>query len=221
MKPIKLILTLLACILLFGGCNTSAGEGKTEGGEKQESPENLQAYRELILQLQQELEALRTEQAEQVAEYEKKIDALEALLASVSTSQTPGEDDSEDPSVPTTPDYTYTIRDGSAVITSYLGSQKTVQIPERIDGYPVVAIGEGAFRNSKVEEVRLPEGVTTIDWFAFYGSYKLQSVTLPTSVNAIEYGAFELCSSALKFICPKNSYAAKYASSYGISVIEA
>ena len=220
MKPIKLILILLVCALLLGGCSTTEGEGQTDG-KNHGTSENLQAYREMIFQLQEELEALRAEQAEQVAGYEEKIEALETLLASVSTSQTPSEDKTEDTSVPTTSDYTYTVRDGSAIITSYLGSQKAVQIPESVDGYPVVAIGEGAFRNSKVEEVRLPEGVTTIDWFAFYGSYKLQSVTLPASVNAIEYGAFELCSSALKFICPKNSYAAQYASSYGISVIEA
>ena len=220
MKPIKLILTFLACILLFSGCNAATGEGKTEEGEKQESPENLQAYREVILQLQAELEVLRAEQAEQVAGYEEKIEALETLLASVSTSQTPSEEESADTTVPTTLDYTYTVRDGSAIITSYLGSQKVVQIPERIDGYPVVAIGEGAFRNSKVEQVRLPESVTTIDWFAFYGSYRLQSVILPASVNVIEYGAFELCSSALKFTCPKGSYAAQYAASYGISIIE-
>ena len=218
MKPIKLILILFACVLLFGGCNNSAGEGNPE--EKQESSETLQAYREVILQLQQQIETLRTEQAQQVAGYEEKIAALETLLASMSTSQAPSENESEETSTPVTQDYTYAIRDGGAVITSYLGSQKSVQIPDRIEGYPVVAIGEGAFRNSKVEEVILPTGVTTIDWFAFYGSYRLQSVTLPASVNVIEYGAFELCSAALKFTCPKGSYAAQYASSYGISVIE-
>ena len=174
----------------------------------------------MILQLQQQIETLRVEQAQQVVGYEEKIAALETLLASMSTSQAPSENESQDTSAPVTQDYTYVIRDGGAVITSYLGSQKVVQIPDRIEGYPVVAIGEGAFRNSKVEEVILSDGVTTIDWFAFYGSYRLQSVTLPASVRVIEYGAFELCSAALKFTCPKGSYAAQYASSYGISVIE-
>ena len=42
---------------------------------------------------------------------------------------------------------------------------------------------------------------------------------LPASVKAIGYGAFENCSSALKFTCPEGSYAAAYAESYGIPVI--
>ncbi len=220
MKTLKLISILLVCILLFVGCSTTEGEGQSEG-EKQGNSETLQAYREVILQLQEELEALRVRQAQQVAGYEEKIASLESLIASMSAPQAPSEDGSEDTSSPVVQDYTYAIRDGGAVITSYLGSQTVVQIPSQLDGYPVVMIGEGAFRNSKVEQVILPDGVKAIDWFAFYGSYKLQSVTLPASVSAIEYGAFELCASTLKFICPKGSYAAQYASSYGISVIEA
>ena len=214
MKPIKLMLTVLACVLLFAGCRASNGVGEADG-TKQEPSENLQAYREVILQLQQEIESLRAEQAKQVAEYEAEIDALEYLLASVSTSQTPSNTPDSSAS-----DYTYSVRDGCAVITSYLGTGTRVQVPDSIGGYPVVAIGESAFRNSKVEQVILPTGVKTIDWFAFYGSYRLQSVILPTSVTTIEYGAFELCSSALKFTCSADSYAAQYAASYGIPVIE-
>ena len=214
MKPIRLMLTALACVLLFVGCRASNGAGEADE-TKQEPSENLQAYREVILQLQREIESLRAEQAKQVAEYEAEIDALEYLLASVSASQTPSNTPDESAS-----DYTYAVRDGGVVITSYLGTGTRVQIPESIDGYPVVAIGESAFRNSKVEQVILPTGVKTIDWFAFYGSYRLQSVALPDSVTTIEYGAFELCSSALKFTCSSDSYAAKYAASYGIPVIE-
>lgn len=213
MKSIKLILAVLACALFFVGCGSANGAGEPDAG-KQELSENLQAYREVILELQREIEALRAEQVAQAAEYEAEIDALERLLASVSASQTPATPDNS------VSDYTYSVRDGCAVITSYLGTGTRVQVPDSIGGYPVVAIGENAFRNSKVEQVILPTGVKTIDWFAFYGSYRLQSVTLPSSVTTIEYGAFELCSSALKFTCSADSYAAQYAASYGIPVIE-
>ena len=213
MKSIKLILAVLACALFFVGCGSANGAGEPDA-EKQELSENLQAYREVILELQREIEALRAEQVAQAAEYEAEIDALERLLASVSASQTPATPDNS------VSDYTYSVRDGCAVITSYLGTGTRVQVPDSIGGYPVVAIGENAFRNSKVEQVILPTGVKTIDWFAFYGSYRLQSVTLPSSVTTIEYGAFELCSSALKFTCSADSYAAQYAASYGIPVIE-
>lgn len=218
MKPIKLILTALCCALLLCGCGTAEGAGKGDGS-KEDPNANVQAYREAILGLQQELETLRAEQKQQTAAYEAKIDALETLLASISASQTPDGNGATDTSDPTASSYTYSVRDGGAVITSYLGSEAFVRIPDRLGDYPVVAIGEGAFRNSSVVQVILPEGVRVIDWFAFYGSYRLQSVTLPASVTTIEYGAFELCSSALKFTCPSASYAAQYASSYGIPVV--
>ncbi len=218
MKSIKLILVAIACTLILCGCSSAPEEGKGNGAEENPST-NVQAYREVILQLQQEIETLRAEQVQQASGYEAKIEALETLLASLSASQTPNGNGSQDSSVSSVSKYTYSVRDGGAVITSYLGSDSLAQVPDHIDGYPVVAIGEGAFRNSSVEQVILPDGVKTIDWFAFYGSYRLQSVVLPSSVTVIEYGAFELCSSALKFTCPSASYAEQYASSYGIPVL--
>ena len=128
MKPIKPMLTILACVLLFVGCRASNGAGEADG-IKQEPSENLQAYREVILELQREIESLRAEQAKQVAEYEAEIDALEYLLASVSASQTPSNTPDSSAS-----DYTYSVRDGGVVITSYLGTGTRVQIPESIDG---------------------------------------------------------------------------------------
>ena len=105
------------------------------------------------------------------------------------------------------------------MILSYLGSDSLVEIPSVLGGLSVVAIGEGAFRNSAVEQVIVPSGVVSLDWFAFCGCYRLRSVILPASVVSIGYGAFDLCSSALKLTCPAGSYAAKYAESYGIEVI--
>ena len=64
----------------------------------------------------------------------------------------------------------------------------------------------------------LPDGVKEIGWFAFSGCHNLTSVTLPASVEAIAYGAFENCSKSLVFLCPEGSYAAAYARSYGFAV---
>lgn len=209
------ILSGMLGMLLLSGCAPISEEA--EKGTTAASPSvtaDAQTYREVILQLQQQLEEMRQAQLQQAEEYEREIAELEAVIAGMTASDGSGarEDILQK-------QFAYTVADGGAVISSYLGADTVVEIPSVIDGYPVVKIGEGAFRNSSVEQVVLKEGVQTVDWFAFYGSYRLRSVTLPASVSLIEYGAFELCSSSLKFTCPSNSYAAKYAESYGITVV--
>ena len=218
MKTTKLMITGLACALLLGGCSSAGGEEPETS--KQEASTDTQTYREVIIRLQKELETLKAEQQKQTDDYETKINELEALIAELESASGGNKDDnSQNTSKPIETLYQYTVSSEGAVITSYLGKDTLAEIPAEIDGVPVVAIGEGAFRNSPAEQVVIPEGVKRVDWFAFYGSYRLRSVILPSSVNSIDYGAFELCSSALKFTCPANSYAARYAASYGIPVI--
>lgn len=218
MKKCKLMVAGLACALLLGGCSSANGEEQET--QKQEASTDAQAYREVIIRLQKELETLKATQQKQTDDYETKINELEALIAELESADVGSKDDaSQNTSKPSETLYAYTVLSEGAVITSYLGKDSLAEIPAEIDGVPVVAIGEGAFRNSSVEQVVIPEGVKRVDWFAFYGSYRLRSVILPSSVSVIDYGAFELCSSALKFTCPANSYAARYAASYGIPVI--
>ncbi len=218
MKPKKILLSGLVCALLFNGCAPSqSSEPQETQSATQESSTELQTYRQVILQLQQELETLRTSQLQQSDAYEKKIDELEALIAELEVSKGESDEKTNDTSAKSL--YSYTLTENGAIITSYLGEDSLAEIPATLDGVPVVGIGEGAFRNSSAEQVVIPSGVISVDWFAFYGSYRLRSVILPASVQSIEYGAFELCSSALKFTCPSGSYAAQYAASYGIPVI--
>ena len=54
--------------------------------------------------------------------------------------------------------------DDTATITEYRGSGTEVNVPDTLEGYPVVAIGPGAFqRKASLEAVRIPEGVVSID----------------------------------------------------------
>ena len=219
----KIAIAGLLCMGLLNGCATT-DDTNYEGGippkQEEQTTASDQTYRQVILQLQQQLETLQAEQMQLSEDYEKKIDALEAVIAELEFANqnlTQNGNAQVPPSVESL--YTYQPADGGVVITSYLGKDSLAEIPSSIDGLPVIGIGEGAFRNSSVEQVVIPAGVKTIDWFAFYGSYRLRSVILPASVHTIEYGAFELCSSALKFTCPSGSYAEQYAVSYGISVI--
>lgn len=51
--------------------------------------------------------------------------------------------------------------------TAYLGEDKSVVIPEQIDGYPVTEIGEFAFYNKEVQSVVFPSTLTKIGKQAF------------------------------------------------------
>ena len=114
-------------------------------------------------------------------------------------------------------EYEYIIENGGITITRYIGKKTSVQIPNTIGQLPVLKIGENAFSESTVKSVTLPSSCSEIDWFAFYGCYALTTVYISSNVETIGYGAFDCCSKSLTIYCEKNSYAQKYAQSFGIS----
>ena len=92
--------------------------------------------------------------------------------------------------------------DGKGVIlTAYTGHirQKLewsdridLVIPATIQGYPVVAIGNGfaATLAFVFRSVVIPEGVVSIGEAAFYGSKNLEVLVLPSTLRVIDNGAF-------------------------------
>lgn len=70
-----------------------------------------------------------------------------------------------------------------------------VDIPDKINGQKVVAIGDEAFfQNDTVEAITIPDTVTSIGAFAFQRCYVLGTVNIPASVEAIGESAFFRCS---------------------------
>ena len=131
----------------------------------------------------------------------------------------PTDAESSSPTAPTeATDYTYEIINGGAVITSYCGKGGDVVLPLSLGGYPVVQIGDSAFAKTAVTSIVLPDTVTTIDWFAFRDCLSLTTIVGGDGVTEIGYGAFDGCPAALVVICPKGSYLAAYAASFGIAV---
>jgi hypothetical protein len=114
-------------------------------------------------------------------------------------------------------DFEYVKEGNGITITKYNGKQTTVIIPNKIEQLPVLKIGENAFADTKVKSVTLPASCTEVEWFAFYGCYALSTLYINSSVNNIGYGAFDGCSKSLTIYCEANSYAEKYAQSFGIS----
>ncbi|MBO5716174.1 MAG: leucine-rich repeat protein [Clostridia bacterium] len=112
--------------------------------------------------------------------------------------------------------FEYIKENGGITITKYIGKQTNVTIPNKIEQLPVLKIGENAFADSKVKSVTLPSSCEEIDWFAFYGCFALTTIYISNEVNSIGYGAFDSCAKSLTIYCERNSYAQKYAQSFGI-----
>ena len=76
------------------------------------------------------------------------------------------------PSARTSGDYDYSaLDDGTIQITKYTGSDTTLTVPSKIDGYTVTEIGWYAFRDChELENVILPDSITSIGREAFYGT---------------------------------------------------
>ena len=73
--------------------------------------------------------------------------------------------------------YSYTVNDGKVTITKHLGTGSHAVIPDKIEGYPVTAIGDDAFaNNTTLEKVTLPNSIETIGQRAFKGCTGLTSM---------------------------------------------
>ena len=74
-------------------------------------------------------------------------------------------------------------------ITEYVGSNKEIIIPARIEGLPVTTIGDEAFSNKQLTSIKIQEGVREIGESAFYRN-SLTYVSIPSSVEIIGAAAF-------------------------------
>ena len=122
-----------------------------------------------------------------------------------------------------------------AVVEKYIGAGGNVTVPQKLDGYPVVCIGERAFRGcrsltgialpeglediaeeafcccSSLTRVSLPGGLKCIGSWAFLACKSLRRVVIPASVIAIGYDAFDDCADDLTLVAEKDSYAHHWA----------
>jgi len=113
--------------------------------------------------------------------------------------------------------YRYAILDEhTAAITTYWDYATNTHVPDHVDGYTVVHIGEAAFwGNEVIRHVIIPDSVTSIGHAAFLGCDNLNYVTIPDSVNIIAYDAFDHCPNLILDVI-RGSYAHSYAQENGI-----
>lgn len=93
--------------------------------------------------------------------------------------------------------------DSNAVIPTTTTGKIT--IPEKVNGYSVVAIGRDAFAMcSSLNNIEIPNTVIDIHSDSFFGCSNLESITLPNSVKTIATCAFMNCKSVKYILLSEN-----------------
>jgi len=107
-------------------------------------------------------------------------------------------------------DWTYSVSYGGAIISGYSGAGGVVTVPSQLGGYPVRKVGNGypsilASNSNSVMSIIIPNSVTSIGDYAFYGCLSLNSVTIPNSVTNI--GAYAFATSSSFYVMQLSSIA--------------
>ena len=172
-----------------------------------------------IKELEAKIVALMQNQQISESESQKEINALKAELEALKNKK--DENVTDSPEKPSETDshsaFRYTLVNGLATITSIVTDEENIVIPSVIDGYRVNAIGTEALSSGKVKSITISAGVEKLDWFAFKNCPSLSSVSIPDSVSSIGYGAFDNSSASLIIRCSRDSFAHRYAQSYGLT----
>ena len=114
--------------------------------------------------------------------------------------------------------FEYKVKDdGTVSITKYTGSDANVTIPTTIDGKTVSEIGtydvntpigvdaRGAFYNcTSLQQITIPDSVTSIGEAAFGNCISFTQVTIPDSVTSIGYDTFVECTSLQQITIPNS-----------------
>jgi hypothetical protein len=90
--------------------------------------------------------------------------------------------------------FTFATNNAALILTQYSGTDSVVIIPGMTNGWPVRAIGAGAFEDcTNLANVSIPNTVMDIGNSAFIGCSRLETLTIPPSVTNIDFQAFTEC----------------------------
>lgn len=211
-KPIIIILSLFICLSsALSSCNYIPDDTEKETNAQTPTTSTETRIKELEAQIITLLQSQQISESERKKEISALKAELDALKKKESDKSSDTEIESEAPKI-----FNYTLNGYKATITSINTDEENISIPAVIDGHAVVAIGSEVLTSSKVKRIVLENGIETLDWFAFKGCPALTSVSIPASVTSIGYGAFDGSSKSLVIECKKDSFAMKYAQSYGL-----
>lgn len=108
------------------------------------------------------------------------------------------------------------IRNNTIRLNAYKGSDRKIEIPQRIGKYRVSELGDFLFsphanriknkeERKRIEIVDIPFGIKKIGRFVFWECEKLQAVNMPNSIISIGDGAFEGCANLSFIRIPQNA----------------
>ena len=82
------------------------------------------------------------------------------------------------------------VSEGVVYIAQYLGAETQLELPKNFGVTKVIGISKGAFENSEITSIVIPEGYTSIGNSAFYNANNITSISLPSSITEIGASAF-------------------------------
>lgn len=211
MKKTATVILSAALILTLSSCASGQDPALSAMTSKMNAYEStVSTLADKLIEIQQSQAAAKQESDKKLAELTEKLEKLE--------NKTPGNSTCA-PTQPETSDqgFKYIVSEGLASITGYDGDQKKIVIPASINGYRVTSIADGAFEGSKLTDVIISDGIEYIGWFAFGNCSALKSITIPSSITSIGYGALGTAEAAPFIYCHADSFALSYAKSYGLS----
>lgn len=101
--------------------------------------------------------------------------------------------------------YTYTLSNGKVILCAGTDPMPKgdFTVPAFIDFYPVDCIGSAAFTNAtELTSITIPDTVTRIGDFAFYGCERLKTVRFSQALNSIGKESFALCTGLTELAFP-------------------
>lgn len=211
---IIILSTLIVMSSILSACSyTTDAPAQSESGTLAQSS----AETDRIKELESMIQAILKDQQLSESESTKKIDALRSEIEQLKGHTDKVENRVDVTEKPASSDFKYTIVNGMASITEILSDEKNIVIPYTIDSYKVYSIASEALSSKTVESIVISTGIEKIDWFAFKNCTSLTSVTIPDTVNSIGYGAFDNVSQSFVIRCSRDSFAHRYAQSYGLT----
>ena len=97
----------------------------------------------------------------------------------------------------------YELRGEGAVILSCEETEQDFSLPVKLDGFPVIGIGDGAFAdNTRIEVLRMPASIEFIGERAFAGCTKLREIAVSAGLKKIGREAFLDCTGLVNIVLP-------------------